>query len=403
MNDRSGCIDQAVILAGGRGIRLKPLTDRMPKPMIEFHGKPFLEYLIDNLREQGIRKILLLLGYLPEVIQGYFGDGRKFGVQIAYSITDVANDTGRRLRLVAPQIEPYFLLMYCDNYWPLRLHDMWEQYTRRNVDAQITVYSNKDNYTKSNVCIDKNYFILQYDKSRTAADLQGVDIGYAILRKTVLEHLPDENVLFESSVYPRLVENSQLVAYVTDHRYYSVSSFERLEMTERFLRREPAIILDRDGVLNKKPPQAEYIKNWSEFEWLPGSKEAIALLKKAGYKIIVVTNQAGIGRGVMTEADLREIHENMSREAEESGGGIDAVYYCPHGWNSGCECRKPRPGMLFQAQRDFHLDLTRTCFIGDDIRDEQAGKAAGCEVVHVSPDFPLLRVIQEKVFGVNDM
>jgi histidinol-phosphate phosphatase family protein len=392
-------ISQAVILAGGRGTRLKPLTDKVPKPMVEFHGKPFLEYLIENLREQGIRSVLLLLGYLPDVIQEYFGDGRKFGVKIDYSITDVANDTSRRLKLAAPQIESCFLLMYCDNYWPLRLRDMWTQFTELNVSGQVTIYSNTDNYTKDNVRVDNDYYVLKYDKTRAEANLHGVDIGYVILKKDVLDYLPEDNVLFESTAYPHLVENRQLAAYVTDHRYYSVGSFDRLKMTESFLGRVPAIILDRDGVLNKKPPKAEYVKTWDEFEWLPGARKALALLKKADYKIIVVTNQAGIERGFMTEEDLKEINDSMKREAGISGGDIDAVYYCPHGWDSNCDCRKPKPGMLFQAQRDFHLDLTRTYFIGDDTRDEQAGIAAGCKTILISKESSLLCVIKELISG----
>ena len=99
---------QAVILAGGRGTRLAPLTDTCPKPMIQFHGKPFLEYLIEMLKEQGFRRILLLLGYLPEVIQEYFGDGSRWGVSIEYSISPVEDDTGLRVKLAQPKIEPVF-------------------------------------------------------------------------------------------------------------------------------------------------------------------------------------------------------------------------------------------------------------------------------------------------------
>ena len=386
-------ISQAVILAGGRGTRLKPLTDSRPKPMIEFYGKPFLEYLITNLREQGITRVLLLLGYLPRVIQDHFGDGSRFGVKIEYSVTGEENDTGKRLFLAKELIADRFLLMYCDNYWPIRLKEMWQQYLQQNVAAQITVYSNKDRYTRDNVDIGEDRIVRQYDKSRTADNLRGVDIGFAILKKLVLDHLPDTNVSFESVVYPLLVAQKQLAAFVSDHRYYSVGSFPRLELTKEFLRFAPAIILDRDGVLNEKPPKAEYVKNWSEFKWLPGSKEAVALLKKAGYRIILVSNQAGIARGVMTEADLAEIHTNMKREVAAIGGGIDAIYHCPHGWDSGCECRKPRAGMLFQAQRDFQLDLTRTYFIGDDDRDGMAGESAGCKFIKVSAADPLLKAV----------
>ncbi len=394
---------QAVILAGGKGVRLKPLTDTRPKPMINFNGKPFLEYLICHLKEQGFEKILLLLGYLPDVIQDYFGDGRRWGIRIEYSISDLENETGRRIKLAQEKIEPYFLLMYCDNYWPMNMEVMWKLFFNTGASAQITVYTNKDNYTKNNVSVDCEGMVVCYDKSRSACGLNGVDIGFVILKKEVLDMLPDENVNFEKAVFPVLVQERELSAYLTDHRYYSVGSHEKLYMTELFLKKTPGIILDRDGVLNEKAPKAEYVKSWRDFKWLPGAKEAIVLLKRAGWAIIIVTNQAGIARGMMTKPDLESIHQQMKEELAKEGAAIDALYYCPHGWDEGCECRKPKPGMLFQAQRDFHLDLSRTFFIGDDVRDKEAGDTAGCKVLLVDAQWPLLRLVKEKILiGEND-
>jgi len=388
---------QAVILAGGMGTRLRPITNTIPKPMIRFNGKPFLEYLIEQLKDQGIERVLLLLGYLPDVVQNYFGNGESFGMQINYSVTDIDNETGKRIKLAAKDLDPYFLLLYCDNYWPMNLKKMWEQFLEAEASAQITVYSNKDNYTKHNVLVNGNAMVAEYDKSRTSNNLEGVDIGYALINKKVLDSLPSENVNFEKAVYPVLVDKGQLSAYVSNHRYYSVGSHERLPLTDSFLKRKPAIILDRDGVLNKKAPKAEYVKSWQEFEWLPGAKEAICLLKKTGYKIIIVTNQAGIARGMMTETDLSDIHTMIKEDLAKDGTVIDALYHCPHGWNDGCDCRKPKPGMLFQAQKDFNLDLTRTYFIGDDIRDKQAGDAAGCETLLISSKESLLQVVKQNI------
>jgi histidinol-phosphate phosphatase family protein len=157
------------------------------------------------------------------------------------------------------------------------------------------------------------------------------------------------------------------------------------------------VILDRDGVLNKRPPRAHYVRTWEEFEWLPGAKEALRLFRKANYQVIVVSNQAGIGRGAMTEADVQRIHERMRTEAAQAGGRVDAIYYCPHDWNDGCECRKPKPGLLFQAQKDWSLDLTRTPFIGDDDRDAQAADRAGCPSALVSTEAPLLDVARRLI------
>jgi histidinol-phosphate phosphatase family protein len=392
---------QAVILAGGRGTRMQPLTDTRPKPMVEIHGRPFLEYLVEMLREQGFERVLLLLGYLPEVIRDHFEDGRRFGIDIDYSVSAPDDLTVSRIQGAEGRIERTFLLMYCDNYWPMQIDRMWRRYRALGAPAMVTVYCNRDGYRpgKDSVRVDARGYVEAFDRERTTPGLRGVEISYAILDKSVLELLPERDELVEQALYPQLAKRRQLSAYVTDHRYYSVGSLERLPVTERFLARRPAIILDRDGVLNRRPPRTEYVRRPDEFQWLSGARDALRLLKDAGYTVIVVSNQAGIARGAMTEADLEAIHERMRREATEAGGGVDAIYHCPHDWDEGCQCRKPAPGMLFQAQRDFDLDLTRTLFIGDDERDRQAADAAGCPSVLVSERLTLLDVVRSRLAG----
>jgi len=382
-------------LAGGRGTRLGPLTDTRPKPMVEFHGKPFLEYIVEMLREQGFERVLMLLGYLPEVIQNHFGDGSRLGVGIEYSVTEPDDLTGHRMRVAADLLDPSFLLLYCDNYWPMRFDDMWHRFQRSGAPAMVTIYSNADGYTRDSVRVNGDGWVEVFDRSRTKPGLKGVEISYALLDRSVLELLPEEDVLFEEGVYPTLVERGELLAYVTGHRYYSVGSLKRLPLTERFLAREPAVILDRDGVLNTRPAKAEYVRTPEEFEWLPGAREALRLLAEAGYRVIVVSNQAGIARGAMSEEDFARVNEHMLAEAAEAGGRIDAVYHCPHGWDDGCECRKPKPGMLFQAQRALDLDLSRTPFVGDDERDGQAADAAGCPSLMVTEGVSLFDLVKE--------
>jgi len=300
------------------------------------------------------------------------------------------------MRAAAAMIDETFLFMYCDNYWPLRLDDMRRTWREGGREAQITVYANEDGYTKSNVVVEKGE-IVRYDRKRASAGLAGVDIGYGLFRKSALNLIAPGNSHFEAEVYPRLVAEGRLGAYWSGHRYYSVGSFERLKLTEEFFARTKTIILDRDGVLNRRAPKAEYVKSWTEWSWLPEALPALRELKKAGFRVVVVTNQAGIARGAMTEQDLGNIHESMKAEALAAGGEIGRIYHCPHGWDEGCACRKPKPGMLFSAQRDLSLDLTRTWFIGDDERDEQAGRAAGCRTALVGPERGLLAIVREVV------
>src|SRR5205823_13850759 len=119
----------------------------------------------------------------------------------------------------------------------------------------------------------------------------------------------------------------------------------------------------------------------------------------AGVRVVGASNQAGVARGAMTERELLEIQRRMVRETTLAGGSIEAIYYCPHNWEEGCECRKPKPGMLFQAQRDFNLDLSRTVFVGDDERDAEAAEAAGCLSTLVSEHMSLLDISRQLVHG----
>ncbi len=392
-------IKQALIFAGGLGERLKPFTETNPKPMYPFYGKPFLEYLIGQIRDFGIRDIVILLGYLPEKVTEYFGDGSRFGVKITYCITPVEYDTQYRLESAKQYLQEDFLMMYCDNLCPVNLKRLTEEYEKNGAWIQVSAYSNKDGYTKNNLKIAEDGKILVYDKKRTTEGLQGVDIGYAIVSKQVFSLMSSENENFEAVVYPKLVQSGKLYATVTDHRYYSIGSFARISLTEQYLSGQKYIFLDRDGTLNVRPPKAEYIRSPKDFVWLPGAKEAVKKLKDAGYFIIMISNQAGIARGVMTEQDFWDVQEKMQSGLKEIGAQIDAVYFCPHGWDSPCECRKPKPGMLYQAQRDYSIDLTKCILIGDDERDIQTAHNADMEGILVSDEYPFAKAVDDYLKG----
>lgn len=141
------------------------------------------------------------------------------------------------------------------------------------------------------------------------------------------------------------------------------------------------IFLDRDGVINEN--RSDYVKSWSEFRFLPGSREAIARLTQAGHHIIVCTNQAGVARGSISIETVHEIHRRMVVAISEMGGKIEKVYFCPHAKDDECTCRKPRPGMLLKARDELDLDMHNAVFIGDSISDVQAGLAAGIHSILV--------------------
>lgn len=387
-------IQQAVILAGGRGTRLRPFSDTAPKAMYPFEGKPFLEYLIQQVKGFGISNILLLLGYLPEKIMDYFGDGSAFGVHIQYQATPVEWETGSRLRAARPLLAEHILLMYCDNYCPLIWERVMAQYENSGLPLQVTVYENRDGYTKDNLHILPEGIVDCYDKSRKSAGLSGVDIGYILMDSSLVDGLPEGNVSFEQTVYPALVSERRMGAFVTPHRYYSVGGWPRIELAKQFFEPKKVVFLDRDGTLNRRPPKAEYITRPEDFVWLDGAREAVRQLKDSGYTLYLVTNQPGIARNRLSMEALNAIHDRMQAELRESGGEIDDIFLCPHGWDEGCDCRKPKPGMLYQAQKKYSLDLTQCFLIGDDPRDIEAGETAGCRCLRVDEEHSLHTLVE---------
>lgn len=379
-------IQQAVILAGGRGLHLRPITDTIPKPMVSLQGRPFLEYLVELLRENGIREILMLLGYLPEKIQAHFGDGSRFGVPIQYAVTPVEYESGARLRNARKLLDDRFLLLYCDNYWPLNLSVLEQFHATQGAPATVTLYTNRWGLTRNNMFVDREGFVTRYDRRRKHPELNAVDVGFFVLERPTLDRLPNRNVSFEEGVLPSLIVERKLAGYRSEHHYVSIGSIERLPAAERFFAPRKVLFLDRDGVINRKAPEGSYIRNWNEFEFLPGVVEALERLVRAGYELYLVSNQAGVARGHMTKADVETIHTNLQSELARNGIQVRGIYYCPHHGEEGCWCRKPNPGMLLQAASEHAINLPKSIFIGDDPRDAAAGQAAGCRMILVSSE-----------------
>ena len=143
------------------------------------------------------------------------------------------------------------------------------------------------------------------------------------------------------------------------------------------------VLLDRDGVINRRIIPG-YVTAWEKFVFLPGALEALRLLNEKNYQVIVVSNQAGVGRGLMTAAGLNDITRRFVAEVDAHGGRVLGVYYCTHRAEEGCECRKPKPGLLRRAQAEHHFDFGRTFLVGDTESDLLAAHAAGCPAIMVS-------------------
>ena len=144
-----------------------------------------------------------------------------------------------------------------------------------------------------------------------------------------------------------------------------------------------AAFLDRDGVINRKPPEGQYVTRWEEVQILPGVPEAIALLTRAGFSVLAISNQRCVAKGLLTVGELESIHERLRKQLASAGACLEKIYYCPHDYQPPCDCRKPAPGLLFTAAREHEIDLGKSWMIGDSDIDVEAGKRAGCRTIKI--------------------
>lgn len=376
-------VSQAVILCGGRGERLRPLTDDLPKPMVIVNRRPFLHYVLEQLAEHGIKKFVLLTGYLGEKIVEYFGDGSKWGWSIRYSHGPTEWLTAKRVYEAVDVIDEQFLLLYSDNFAQLRLKEL----IQLNIDSESAMTLSVVEKSLGNVQLGLNNLVTKYDSSRSDSSLEFVEIGYSLVVKSkIMAHL--ETCKFEnfSSVIQSLIEVRKVSAVVVGTGYESISDPQRLVKTEAHLRHHKILLLDRDGTLNVKPARGEYINSVKEFEWIESGRDALKILGQNGFSFIIISNQAGVSTGVTKIEDLNEIHDHIRAEFLSLGLGLLDIYVCTDHWSSESEFRKPNPGMFFAAANDHKFRLDHAIYIGDDIRDALAAKNAGCKCVLVSPE-----------------
>jgi NDP-sugar pyrophosphorylase family protein len=223
---------QAVILAGGLGTRLRPITERIPKPMVEVAGEPFLVRIVRWLAQHDFRRLLLLLGYRGEVVSDYFGDGKRFGVSIEYNREPSPLGTGGALRYALEKLEDEFLLLYGDSYLTIDYKQVVRTFLNPPCSGLMVVYDNRlaDTGVTSNVAVDGDGWVTRYAKNQLDADLHYVEAGVLCFRKKVFESLPVGRVIsLEQELYPELIAIRQLRAFTTTERFFDIGTPQRLE------------------------------------------------------------------------------------------------------------------------------------------------------------------------------
>ncbi len=228
---------QAVILAGGLGTRLYPVTHSIPKPMVPIHGVPYLRFQLAELARQDIRDILLLTGYLGEQVEEYFGDGSSLGLSIRYSREPHPLGTAGALRLAGSFLADAFVLIYGDSYLPIDYASALRALVPPAVGL-LVVYDNRlgDTSVKNNVDLDASGLVARYEKG--GENLSYVEAGVLAFRREVLDLIPASSaVSLETEIFPRLIAQRQLLGYPTSQRFYDIGTPERLRVIEELFAR----------------------------------------------------------------------------------------------------------------------------------------------------------------------
>lgn len=362
-------IAQAVILAGGLGTRLMPLTEGLPKPMVDVNGIPFLEHLILQLKANGIKKILLLTGHCKEKIEEYFANGNPWGIDIEYSRGPADWNTGRRLLRAYDLLQDHFFLLYGDNYYNYDLTRLKEHYLSQGRPLSMIITPKKT----GNIRLNASNEIIAYDAERKMEGLTHVEIGFMIVDKSIVSMIDDSANPSFSNTIEKLANQQKVAGYLGQDVYHSISDLQRLEKTKEFLKDKKILLIDRDGTINEKAPRGRYITRAEDFTIIPEVFEALQKLAKSGYEFIVISNQAGVATGDLTEAELELIHKKMQQALMQRGIRIRGIYCSFAHWQNNKDfMRKPNPGLFFKVSKEHNLCLNKTFYIGDDPRDMEA-------------------------------
>lgn len=380
-------VEQCIILVGGLGTRLKARVCETPKPMLEIGGKPFLTHVIREFARHGFTRFLLLAGYRADVVREYFSRPDA-DVPSGISITVVEESeplgTGGALRAASAYLEEEFFLCNGDSLCLFNFLRMAGPLESPENLARMALMSVERNTRYGQVVVDGN-LVAGFTERSASAGPGLMNAGIYYMRRELLNTVPPGKSSLEGDVFPLLAARGVLEAeQVFPHFFIDIGIPEDLERAQTVVPhalRRPAVFFDRDGVLNH---DFGHVHDVSDFQWIDGAWESILACNEAGYYVFVVTNQAGIAKGLYPEAAMHELHAYMRAELRKTGAHVDAFAFCPHhpdgvvpALRKSCSCRKPEPGMLLRLSEDWAIASETSFLIGDKPSDVQAAEAAG--------------------------
>lgn len=378
---------EAIVLAGGFGTRLAHVVPDVCKPMAPVAGRPFLRFIMDQLAAAGFDRAVVADGYRREQIEGFFGPAYR-GMAIEYSPEDTPLLTGGAVKRA---------LSRCDSDWVFVLNgDTWldvdfaamEAAARdapEVVSSVIAVKRMHDFERYGTVDVDSDGTLTAFHEKRPCKEGL-INAGVYLLRRDALNSMPEKFSL-ESDYFERVVGDGALHAAECSGGFIDIGVPEDYELAQTMLaplaRSWKLAMFDRDGTINV---DTGHLYEPEKLELIPSTVDIMrGYSEDPDFKVVVVTNQAGIAKGLYTESDMHRLHRYMGNELEKRGARVDAWYFCPHhpDYTGPCGCRKPAPGMLLAAMRDFDAESAECVMYGDKPSDEAAAITAGVRFIAV--------------------
>ena len=398
-------------MAGGKGTRIAKRFPDIPKPLIPIEGVPVLEREIISLRDQGYTDITLTISHMAQKIIDYFSERCLDGVNLDFYVENEPLGNAGALFKMKDKLNNDFLLLNADNIFDVNFDRFVKFHKAKRAKATIFTHPNNHPYDSGLIITDNDGRIVNWlnkEDKRPIFYKNKVNAGIHIISPELLKETDKTKVDLDRDILKPFVSTGMMYSYDSSEYVEDMGTPERYEAVlldfkngivgQKNLRnRQNAIFLDRDGTINK---YVGFLKRPEEFELLPRAAEAIKAINKSGYLAIVVTNQPVVARGDVTFGQLDEIHNKMETLLGEQGAYVDDIYYCPHHPDLGfegeirklkieCTCRKPSPGMLLKAADKYNIDLSKSWMIGDDERDIQAGKNAGCRTAFIGDNLKI--------------
>ncbi len=380
---------EAIILAGGLGTRLKPCVDNLPKPLAPIDGKPFLRYLLDYLYVNGVHRAIISTGYKAETVEEYIGKSHR-GMVVEYSREESPLGTGGAIKKALGLCRDNCVaVINGDTYFDVNLPEMKMFHDNSGCKISLAAKWVENAENSGFLCHEKGRLCGFHEKGIISAGL--INGGIYFIQKDALEGISEEKFSFEKQILesdycPVAVYESE--GYFIDigiPESYKKAEKEKEKLFSKRIRR--AVFLDRDGTINR---DTDHLYRTEDFEFIKNSDKAIEQIKNKGYLAIIITNQAGIAKGLYTAEDVEILHSYMDSQLLKNHSVIaDGYYYCPHHPEAvinelkcECSCRKPNAGLILKAVSEFsdigiEIDLKNSFTVGNRCSDILAGINAG--------------------------